>query len=1735
MSLRPPDPSQPDFWHRWVDRSRAIASKVQIHKCYGDPDARTGCFTLNDADGTPVCKAGFDENGDKPLVPATTLTADGELQLKRSHPRLNHYNPAMSVALRCNMDIKVILSGLHALSLIFYISDYATKPQHSTGVTEDLIKAGLRKYATALDKAQDEGDHERAAWMLESRALVIRCLTALNSKIQTSAAEAVTFLLDEPMLYKSHEVANVKFSGMLWYIDQHFPDVKEDFITDAPVPSSMRQEGEELDKPRAALWVADDGQVVGLNALHDYMYRPAEIALPLYLFYEQYKKVTAGYKGGKTKGKRHFGKNALRFDPKHPQYATHYLVPLKTAVVPWIQGPMLSRDPTANPERFGKLASSLLKVWWTFDDLRDSTQTWTETWQAHVDTLANFNSAAATKQESYVHTVVLRVLRNSTAMHAGLETVSQERAAREIHRAKFKTTRMAGASGAENPMQEAFRQYLCEQPLCLPSYHNSDMRSHKFARQALDIILQHCPRKKPRRVRSGQPPAWDDWTQHAWTKQNHRTTAKFAKGLNERMFQAMLDGKPPMADTTSKSTDPATVILNPVPVEPALLSAPILPTIGEVADLFTLNEKQRHAFLTIAEVFMQEYNGEHVPVERRERVAQLLMYIGGSGGVGKSRVIAAAVHLFTAYGRKHWLRLCAYTAFAAGQIGGTTTHALMGEMTMKQRKRDVTYNPSAKTMTTLQRVWSEARFCIVDECSMLSCHWNGLLSARMQAARAGISDGPYGGVHLIFCGDFNQLPPISTTGRPLYTNPEWLRNAKLNRSEIGRQLWDSLTHAVVLDQGMRAAGDPKFQHFLERLRAGESRLTPARGGTYIGSEPDDFDYIHQRLVDKLSLSTQQQTDLFHNGGICTRNVVRLLTNNDAAIREAVHRGVQPMIAVAQDGTTDPKDHLSFKVRRSLLQRHESAETGTLAGMLILVPGMRYALKKHQARDLPGLSRNSTGILLKVVLDEREPPSSADPSQPRFLKFMPTQVIMYFPDAPNIRFHPALPPKTLSIVPSGVATNQQTAKKNTIRRWQLPFVLASFGTDFNNQGRTFDGTGFVDLARPTDPSGYNAATPYVCLSRFTQLEDIILLRPIPLQAFKRKIGHDQQTDWNRLKSLSEHTINNNNAAFEEHFPDFDPQQPIARKDLHNTKEKPLTLADVYALFRSAADDLPVCSDDSTDDCPASDDDYCDDHEPSLDERAAVTLGTSVPESTVESTEENHRHRPPRQSKRNRTSLPAVAPTEEKSDDRPRRRSKRHRTSIPTVPLRKRRPVAMEHADSWMHISPPPGPWTHNNCGPYAVLEVCNMLLRCVPDLRDLLPPATLNLLDTLMTDRMRPSTITRRTPWQQEHVCPCADCYSHGRTAQDSNIEQRLYSHMNTQRSTNDKQMEQSGDYIVGGFCDIRRMFEATLALRTPDGQPLPGCGLSVVNRCCICATERVVPVPTLEVDDAVGKPLPGAPHGSTQEILNQHTGVVGMLHHLPANPYEHLGAVKMFGGQCPNCVVDGKRMDTMLPYGLDPTQPLPPILRFNKAIGSDRITSIPDTVCLQHPDDPAPTTYTLLATIYGNRLHFTTDVRYHIDEGSRAFTHYDPFHFRSDRVLELSNDQPACNGGRPDFLPHHTRDMREKFLQYTQISHVASAIYGRITNSNNNGPLAPLNTVLEASTSSNSAERQSRQLSADPSIHLQNPMPSDGSSSSITAVPTSRSSSPPELLCNCHQDLSEAMDDHLICCDFCEV
>jgi hypothetical protein len=61
------------------------------------------------------------------LVPETSFTEDGLLEIKRDHEMVNQYNQSMAIGLRHNTDISPILTRKKGLALVHYVCNYASK------------------------------------------------------------------------------------------------------------------------------------------------------------------------------------------------------------------------------------------------------------------------------------------------------------------------------------------------------------------------------------------------------------------------------------------------------------------------------------------------------------------------------------------------------------------------------------------------------------------------------------------------------------------------------------------------------------------------------------------------------------------------------------------------------------------------------------------------------------------------------------------------------------------------------------------------------------------------------------------------------------------------------------------------------------------------------------------------------------------------------------------------------------------------------------------------------------------------------------------------------------------------------------------------------------------------------------------------------------------------------------------------------------------------------------------------------------------------------------------------------------------------------------------------------------------------------------------------------------------------------------------------------------------------
>jgi ATP-dependent DNA helicase PIF1 len=138
------------------------------------------------------------------------------------------------------------------------------------------------------------------------------------------------------------------------------------------------------------------------------------------------------------------------------------------------------------------------------------------------------------------------------------------------------------------------------------------------------------------------------------------------------------------------------------------------------------------------------------------------IFITGPGGTGKSALIK---HIQAdAYTKGKYIQVCALTGCAAVllECKAKTLHSWsgigLGKGPIEQLIKKVNKNKHSKAL------WKETNILVVDEVSMMSLKLFETLDAIGKSVRK--NSKPFGGIQLIFSGDFYQLPPVGDRDDP---------------------------------------------------------------------------------------------------------------------------------------------------------------------------------------------------------------------------------------------------------------------------------------------------------------------------------------------------------------------------------------------------------------------------------------------------------------------------------------------------------------------------------------------------------------------------------------------------------------------------------------------------------------------------------------------------------------------------------------------------------------------------------------------------------------------------------------------------------------------------------------------------------------------------------------------------------------------------------------------------------
>ena len=321
--------------------------------------------------------------------------------------------------------------------------------------------------------------------------------------------------------------------------------------------------------------------------------------------------------------------------------------------------------------------------------------------------------------------------------------------------------------------------------------------------------------------------------------------------------------------------------------------------------------------------------------------AERCMYLGGAGGTGKSQVIPCVKTVFRELGCSDLL-VSATTGVAAQLIGGSTIDSLC-KFSRRQKHDDDDRTDSQD----VPNYWVTCRFLILDEASMLGCKKLSKISNALCKIKG--NDLPFGGLHVLFCGDFQQLKPVQDT--PLFVRPK--SGSKKGKDDKngdlvhGYELWSMVTETTIILRRNYRARDPVLSGLLHRLAKGQ--LTPA-----------DIDVLKSRVIG--NDEHLQMRDWINAVVITPRNTVRQYWNGNAAVGHLIATGNQIFICPSRDeGVTCSRVNMLWT---------EDCKTDYLPTWNVLAIDAPALVTANMAVELQ--IANRTDVIIKEVVPHLKP-------------------------------------------------------------------------------------------------------------------------------------------------------------------------------------------------------------------------------------------------------------------------------------------------------------------------------------------------------------------------------------------------------------------------------------------------------------------------------------------------------------------------------------------------------------------------------------------------------------------------------------------------------------------------------------------------------------------------------------------------------------------------------------------
>uniref|UniRef100_A0A914VT25 ATP-dependent DNA helicase PIF1 n=1 Tax=Plectus sambesii TaxID=2011161 RepID=A0A914VT25_9BILA len=220
------------------------------------------------------------------------------------------------------------------------------------------------------------------------------------------------------------------------------------------------------------------------------------------------------------------------------------------------------------------------------------------------------------------------------------------------------------------------------------------------------------------------------------------------------------------------------------------------------------------------------------------------VFFTGSAGTGKSLVLRRIVGFLPA----STTFITAATGVAACQIGGVTVHSFAG---IGSGQFDLERSFELASRRHIAQQWRKCTHLIIDEISMIDADFFTKMEHVARYVRG--NDRPFGGIQLILCGDFFQLPPVTPFGverKFCFESAAWL---------------SCVARTIVLKE-VRRQSDSQYVSVLQQIRFGRCGAAAAnllnetrnncleKAGvlpTRLCTHTNDADAVNRSSLDKL--------------------------------------------------------------------------------------------------------------------------------------------------------------------------------------------------------------------------------------------------------------------------------------------------------------------------------------------------------------------------------------------------------------------------------------------------------------------------------------------------------------------------------------------------------------------------------------------------------------------------------------------------------------------------------------------------------------------------------------------------------------------------------------------------------------------------------------------------------------------------------------------------------------------